>query len=334
MRKLVTIQKVREIFPIEGADAIEAIKILGWIVVVKKGEFKVGENVVYAEIDSMFPKKPEFEFLEKVNYRIRTVRLRGQISQGICFPLSILPEGEYTEGQEVTDLIGIIKYEPPIPACLDGEIKGYFPSFMPKTDETRVQVLQDILTKYKGVKCYYTEKLDGTSSTFYLKDKEFGVCTRELDLMESERNTLWQIARSHDIENKLKKLGIGNIAIQGEVIGESIQGNKYGFGRNDRKLYLFNAFDINNYKYLDLKDLIEISNILRIPTVPILETDFKLIDDIDKLVDLSKGVSALNHKIKREGIVIRPIKEIIDTRIGRVSFKAINPEFLLKYKDE
>lgn len=334
MRKLVSIQKVKEIIPIEGAEAIEAIRVLGWVIVVKKGEFKVGEKVIYAEVDSVFPKKPEFEFLEKVNYRIKTIKLRGQVSQGICFPLSILPEGEYEEDQDVTELLGVIKYEPKIPDCLAGEVRGNFPGFLKKTDETRVQVLQNILTKYKGLRCYYTEKVDGTSSTFYLNDGVFGVCSRNLDLKENESNILWKVARENDLENKLRNLGLGNVAVQGEVISDGIQGNKYKLSPGERRLYLFNVFDIDNHRYLGYEDLIRVSKALNIPTAPILVIDFELIDNIDELVKLSVGFSVINPKVKREGIVIRPIEEIEDIRIGRLSFKAINPEFLLKYKDE
>lgn len=159
MRKLVSIQEIKDVKPIENADKIEVVKILGWAVVVKKGEFKVGDKVVYAEIDSLFPEKEEFEFLRDRGFRIRTIRLRGQVSQGICFPIDILPEGEYEIGDDVTEILGVTKYEPPIPACLSGRAKGTFPSFIEKTDETRVQVLQDRLTKFKGVKCVYSEKL-------------------------------------------------------------------------------------------------------------------------------------------------------------------------------
>lgn len=334
MRKLVTVQKIKEILPIEGADLIEVVKILGWSVVTKKGEFRVGDKVVYAEIDSLFPNKPEFQFLEKVNYRIKTIKLRGQISQGICFPLSILPPGDYSEGDEVTDVLGVTKYEPKVPACLEGKVKGSFPGFIPKTDETRVQTLQGLLTKYKGMKCYYSEKLDGSSSTFYLYDGEFGVCSRNIDILEDEDNVFWQIAKKYDIENKLRSLGLTNIAIQGEIIGDTIQKNKYKLKTNERKLYIFNVFDIEDSKYLHFNEMLDIAEALGIPTAPILDTDFELIDDIDKLVELSKGFSMLNPKIKREGIVIRPLKEIVDVRHGRLSFKAINPEFLLKYGDE
>jgi len=139
MRKLASIQRIKNLEPIAGADAIEKATVLGWQLVVKKGEFAIGDLCVYCEIDSRLPDRPEFEFLKARGMRIRTVRLRGQISQGICFPLSILPV--YTDVQEdtdVTELLDITKYEPPIPAQLAGVAKGLFPSFIPKTDETRV----------------------------------------------------------------------------------------------------------------------------------------------------------------------------------------------------
>src|SRR5205807_2092720 len=123
---------------IARADAIEKATVLGWELVVKKGEFQSGAPCVYCEIDSLMPDRPEFAFLKPRGMRIRTVRLRGQFSQGICFPLSILPEGtEAQEGMDVTELLGITKYEPPLPANLAGKVKGGFPGFLPKTDETR-----------------------------------------------------------------------------------------------------------------------------------------------------------------------------------------------------
>lgn len=332
MRRLVSIQKIRSIEPIAGADMIEMVRVLGWAVVVKKGEFKIGDKVVYAEIDSLFPKKPEFEFLKNCNYRIRTIRLRGQISQGICFPMSILPKGKYEDGQDVTELLGVKKYEPPIPMCLDGIMKGKFPVFLKKTDELRVQVLQNILNKYKGIECYISEKLEGSSSTFYLYNNDFGCCTKDLDILEDENNALWIIAKKNNIKEKLKKLNMGNIAIQGEIIGESIQRNIYGFSRNDRRLYIYKIFDIDKYRYYDYKEVVEISKKLDIPTVPILDDKFLLIDNIDQLVELSKGNSAINPKVKREGIVVTAKKDYGDIEYQRLSFKVINPEYLIKHK--
>lgn len=336
MRKLASIQKIKALEPIENADAIEKATVLGWQLVVKKGEFSVGDLCVYCEIDSLMPDKPEFEFLKPRGMRIKTVRLRGQISQGIAFPLSILPPiEEVIEDMDVTDVLGITKYDPPIPACLAGKVKGKFPSFIPKTDETRVQVLQHVLDKYTGEQCYVTEKIDGSSATYYLKDGEFGVCSRKLDLLEDENNSFWKIARQLNIEEKLRSLEM-NIAIQGELMGEGIQGNKLKL--KGQTVFFFNAFDIDKFEYLDFEAFKSLMNILELQTVPIIDACACLHNDIEALVASATRKSLLNETVWAEGIVIRPLKEKIDSQLscedfinGRVSFKVINPEFLLKY---
>jgi RNA ligase (TIGR02306 family) len=346
-RKLATIQKIKELNPIPKADSIEVASILGWKVVVRKGEFKVGDLVVYCEIDSVLPEKPEFEFLRDKKFRIRTVRLRGQISQGIAFPLDLVKGGmgwimlgELVEGLDVTDFLGITQYIPQIPANISGEVKGVFPHFIPKTDETRVQLLQDVLTRHKGTRCYVTEKCDGCSVTYFYKDGEFGVCSRNLELRETEDNLFWKMARKLKIEEKLKDLyekDTINWAIQGELIGLGIQKNNLRIPEN--KVLFFNVFNIDKFEYLNFKEFYEFISLNDLECVSIIETDYELEDNIDKLIEKSKGFSMLNPKIYREGIVIRPLKELIDLQMssefnnGRVSFKAINPEYLLKYEE-
>ncbi len=327
MRHLATIQRIKALEPIEGADAILKASVLGWQLVVKKGEFAVGDLCVYCEIDSLMPERPEFEFLQARGMRVRTIRLRGQVSQGICFPLSILPQGtEITEGADVTEMLGIIKYEAPIPASLAGVAKGGFPSFIPKTDETRIQVLQELLDKYQGEPCFITEKLDGSSVTYYLRGGEFGVCSRNLELLETPDNTLWKVARELDIENKLRATG-QNLALQGELIGEGVQGNKYRL--RGQQVFFFNVFNIDQYKYLDFAEWLRFTKELDLSPVPVLHDQFPLPNSIPELVQLSAGRSAL-FDVHREGIVIRPLTERQDM-IGRVSFKAISPDFLLKF---
>lgn len=334
MRKLASIQKIKALNPIENADAIETASVLGWQLVVKKGEFQVGDLAVYCEIDSLMPDVPMFEFLKPRGMRIKTVRLRGQISQGICFPLSILPpDFEIVEDADCTAALGIIKYEPPMPACLSGIAKGKFPSFIPKTDETRVQVLQALLDKYKGEKCFITEKLDGSSATYFVKDGEFGVASRNLELLEDVENSFWKVAREMDIENKLRSLG-GNIALQGELMGEGIQGNKLKF--KGQKVFFFNAFDIDKYAYLSFDSFLALMQKMDLPIVPILSTNYILENDIDTIVKMASIKSSLRPESWAEGIIIRPLQEKIDIsdehlHQGRISFKAINPEFLLKY---
>jgi RNA ligase (TIGR02306 family) len=328
MRKLASIQRIKELENIENADAIEKAYVLGWQLVVKKGEFKVGDLCVYCEIDCLMPERPEFEFLKPRKMRIRTVKLRGQISQGICFPLSILPTGiEIKEGLDVTELLEITKYEAPIPACLEGKVKGRIPSFIPKTDETRVQILQDLLDEFQGTKCYITEKLDGSSATYFIKDQQFGVCSRNLELIESEENSFWKVARELDIKNKLLSLN-GNYAIQGELVGEGIQKNTLKL--RGQTVFFYNLFDIDNHRYVKYSEFIDRINFMKLSTVPIVNDDYILRNDINELVELSVGKSLINKNGWREGIVIRSLEEKF-FKSDRLSFKAVNPRFLLKY---
>ena len=342
-RKLATIRQIDNIQPIEGADMIELATVGGWKVVVAKDvNHKVGDLVVYCEIDSFLPIEPEFEFLRKSSYkkmadgtegfRLKTIKLRGQVSQGLILPLKDAYEVfkrntpnmdmDWFEGLEVTEMLNIVKYEPPVPAQLSGQVKGMFPSFLKKTDEERVQNLVKEFPIYKLAKFYVTEKLDGSSVTYYVKDGVFGVCSRNLDLVESEGNSMWKFAITSGLKERLLALD-RNIAVQGEIIGEGIQGNPYKIiGQTVR---LFNGFDIDKYEYLSLDDLLKLSKWLEVKTVPILDLEFRLPDTIDELLSYADSKSVLNEKFDREGVVIR-------SHDRKISFKAISNKFLLNEK--
>lgn len=331
MRNLATIQKISNIQPIPNADSIEVATILGWKVVVKKGEFNIGDLVVYCEIDSLLPEKPEFEFLRKDKFRIRTVQLRGQVSQGICFPLSILSNmfdvNELKPGLNVTDVLGIVKYEPPIPTELAGEVVGAIPSFIQITDEDRIQILPEIPQKYSGEKFIASEKLDGSSTTYYYNNGHFGVCGRNWEFLESKTNSMWRFARKHDLENKLKYLNL-NIALQGEIIGEGIQKNKYKI--EGHTVRIFRIFDIDKYKYFTYEESVDIVNQLGIEMVPIIDWNYKLPDNVDEILEYANGKSLINPNVYREGVVFVKYGENYN---GRLSFKAISNLFLLKNKE-
>lgn len=349
-RKLASIQKVKNLFPIPDADKIEVAEILGWKVVVKKGEYNVGDLICYVEIDSVLPQKPEFEFLRDRHFRIKTVKLRKQVSQGIVFPLSILPaksdhvqvsEHEWNamphmwqEDEDVTEVLGIKKYEPDVPAQLAGTIKGSFPSFLHKTDETRIQSIPQILENFKDTEMYVTEKLDGSSMTVYLRGMdiggEFGVCSRNLDIKESAENAYWKTARALDLETKMRTLG-KNICLQGELVGPGVQKNKYAL--SELAFYIFNIFDIDTQKYYDFEDFLEVVATLGLKCVPVVHANLKLTHTVDELVKMADNVSVLNPNVKREGLVFRSRVEKDEPirGLGRFSFKVINPEFLLKY---
>lgn len=333
-RKLASIQVIRDIRPIEEADAIELAIINDWQVVVAKSVgHQIGDHVVYCEIDSFLPIREEFEFLRKSSYkkmddqegfRLKTIKLRGQISQGLIVPISIFGDFGWTayEGLDVTERLGIIKYEPPIPAELAGKVKGNFPSFIPKTDEERIQNLTDKYETWKTQPFYVTEKLDGSSATYYFRDGEFGVCSRNLDLEETEGNTFWKIARELKIEEWLGTQPI-NYAIQGELIGEGIQGNPYKI--KGQTVRFFNAFNIDKYEYLSLEEFESLISSIKLETVPILNRSFQLPNTIEELLQYADKKSELNSGFDREGVVIRSIDR-------KISFKVISNKFLLNEK--
>jgi len=353
MRKLASIQKVNAVEPIPNADAIERIRVLGWWVVSKKGEHQAGDKIVYCEIDSLLPERPEFEFLRAssfkpaqsdaagktvlpAGFRIKTVKLRGQVSQGICFPLAILPPDSPTdEGADVTNLLGVLKWEPPIPIGMGGKVKGSFPGFLPKTDETRVQVLESVIARHRGKTFYVTEKLDGTSFTAFVRQREFGICSRNLWMDESdESNVLVRVARGLKLEDKLREAAANlghDVAIQAEVLGPGIQKNKYGLKAVG--LRVFNVLNVDTFKLLDHATMQKVLDSFGMESVPQLGT-IVLDHTVDQLVAYSEGTSVLNPQIQREGVVLRPLVEEYDEDIGgRLSFKAINPKFLLKYDE-
>jgi len=337
-RKLASVRKISDLRQIEGADNIELAIVDGWQVVVAKNvEHKVGDFIVYCEIDSFLPIKEEFEFLRKSSYRksseaegfrLRTAKMMGQISQGLILPISVLgSEISLEEGMDVTEILGIVKYETPISAELSGLAKGMFPSFISKTDEIRAQNIPNEYKTYieSNGNFYITEKLDGSSATFYINNGEFGVCSRNLELLETEGNTFWKVARELDLENKMRAKN-KNFAIQGELIGEGIQGNPYKI--KGHTVMFFTAFDIDAHKRFNYAEFAMFMARNELEVVPLLSiragTD--LPKTIDELLKFAEGKSSLNEKTEREGIVIRTSDNVI-------SFKAISNKFLLKDKN-
>lgn len=335
MRKLASIQKISAKTPIEGADLIELVKINNWHVVVAKAEnYQIDDEVIYFEIDSFLPIQDEFEFLRKNCYkklsddsegfRLRTIKLRGQYSQGLVLHKHKFQECKNAKiGDDVTEILKVTKYEPPIPASLEGLAKGLFPFFIRKTDEERVQNLSDSYQDLQKHIYYVTEKIDGTSATFYLKENEFGVCSRGLELIETPENTFWKIARQFKLEDVLKSIG-KNIALQGEIFGEGIQSNKYKI--KGQSICFFSLFNIDNYNYCSMSELMDLCNTFQLPIVPIIDNSFTLPETIEELLNFANGKSVLNEQTKREGIVLRTLD-------SKISFKTISNEFLLKYEE-
>jgi len=346
IRKLARIEKLSKIEPVnpatcltpEEADTYCLGHVLGWIVLVKKGQFSEGDLVVFAEIDSVFPENEKYEFLKPTDYRVKTYRRFGAYIQGVVFPLTILkdlPSSDaitMTEGTEVTAVLGIKKFDP------ESRVEpksGDFPEFLKKTEEQRVQTLPWLVEKCKDVAFYVTEKLDGESATFFLNNGIYGVCSRNKEVTGSG-NKLVQTGKELGLEEKLRKFGM-DIALQGEIIGEGIAENKYKI--KGKTIRFYNVFDIGSQKYYDLEDFEKfIIDHLGLETVPILDRNYRLPETFEDLLAAADGISVLNDKQNREGIVVRPLKETSlpkqfdDDEDQRFSFKVISNKFLLKHE--
>jgi RNA ligase (TIGR02306 family) len=350
-RKMAVVKRIDAIDPIPDADAIEVATVGGWKVVIKKGDFQAGQLAVYCEIDSWIPteiapylsKGPvprEYEGIK--GERLRTVKLRGQVSQGLLLPVSVAVEkfedSKYDEGQElsefflpgtdVSEMLGIVKYDPPMPASMAGDAKGYFPPFLPKTDQERIQNLTDELAFWqeRDFTWEVTEKLDGSSMTVYLNEDLFGVCSRNLELKMNPDNTLWKVAIREKLEEKLRTAG-GNYALQGELIGEGIQGNKYK--AKGQQFYIFDIYWIDKRRYLTPFERKAFITARGMAHVPVFQSNFKLtgltIADLLKKAE-AKSVMGVMPSPEQEGLVFK-------CNECEASFKAISNKFLLKNGD-
>jgi len=307
MRQMATIRKIDEVRPIEGADAIECCVVGGWQVVTRLGEFKVGDLAVYCEIDSWIPtalasflsKGKEPRVYEGIaGERLRTVKLRGQLSQGLLLNLDdVIPETHsFDEGADVSEYLGIIKFEAPIPACLGGQIIGAFPGWIPKTDQERIQNLTVEFEEWKtkGLTFEVTEKLDGSSMTVFMCEGEFGICSRNWELRETEGNTLWSIARRHNLE---KVLGGRHLALQGEVIGEGIQGNMYK-GRG-QEFYIFDIYNIDTKRYMTPVERTAFVTEHNLKHVPVFKKAHVLTETVAELLAGADGHSRSTHSFNQ-----------------------------------
>lgn len=356
MRQLVKLAKIDKITAIPDAEFIEVSHVGGWAVVTKKGEFKAGDTAVYFEIDSFLPEgRSSWQFLVDKSSReyggqrghvLRTVKFRGQVSQGLLLPVDSFPElQDVSPDADVAQLLGVIKYEKPIPACLAGEVRGVFPSRVPKTDQERVQNLAQKLEKWveDGIEWEVTEKLEGSSCTAGIIDGEFRVCSRNLDLRETSGNTFWQVVRACGVEERLRRhFPNRELALQGELVGPGVEGNIYKLTK--AAYYVYDVFDVQLGRYLAPTERMEILATLNdnpqwhtlskaeqdkacstwaIKAVPALgQMPLPAQETMAALLALADGHSAL-YKTAREGVVFKAVQ-------GGASFKAISNKYLLK----
>ena len=341
-RKLASINLIDSLKPIPGADFIELAVIKGWQCVVKKGEFQAGDLCVYFEIDSLLPEIPAFEFLRKsvkvktmplegkeyTGFRLRTMRFKGELSQGLCLPLSVFPElTDVHLGDDVTEILNIMKYEPPAVSGGHFVSIGLFPSFVSKTDEERIQNIPEILEHLQSKQVVMTEKIDGASATYYLDPETDALhcCSRNLDIADGD-NIYWNASRIYPIETALRELktqhGKG-FAIQGELTGPNIQANPYK--QNRLRFFVFNVFDMDTRRnvFSPFKNFPMLGSL---ESVPVVYQGIYQGQTVSELLETAKGKSQLAEVI-REGLVIR-----LDEGDRWLSFKVVNNDFLLNEK--
>jgi RNA ligase (TIGR02306 family) len=351
MRKLVTIRKVLDIQPIKDADRIELLSVGGWKVIAQKGLYKVNDLVLYCEVDTFLPVSPEFEFLRKSSYkrlpdgtegfRIKTMKMKNVVSQGLVLPLSDYPDEDFSDTKkDYSELLGATKYEEPIPSQLSGEIFGSFPTYIiPKTDQERIQNLSDEIEYLSSLEYEISEKIDGCSTSYYLYNDHFGICSRNLELKPKDNLAQQEINVKYKIEEQLKSCG-KNIAIQGELIGPGIQGNPYKLNQKD--FYVFDIYDIDNQRYFTSEERLELIKSFNMKHVPILNHKANMISPlipmscdseeltktqidfiIQDLLLISEGESTITSGVIREGLVWKSVD-------GNKSFKTISNKYLLK----
>ncbi len=383
--RMAHIEEVVSVGPIAGADNIEVVGVLGWQCVAKKGDFKVGDKCVYIEIDSICPPTEMFQFLEPRKFRVKTIKLRKQISQGLALPideavLALLKKDLHSlkVGDDVTEAMNIDKFQSksdlegtrtvnglkskmwPITQFLyrfawfrwlyrivyPKRTKG-FPSWIKKSDEDRIQ---NNPTRYLGITdpVYRTEKLDGQSATYFVQKTkglfgifgklDFGICSRNLRVGLFSNGSWPEVYKRLQFKDKLEVLyqhyvNLGfdcyGVMFQGEIIGPTIQKNKYH--RTENEFYMFSAAWLDSKgktTYFTMQEMVKIAKMLGLNTVPILDPEYKILPTLEEMLKMAEAKSVISKlPVEREGVVIRTHNQL-------VSFKVISNKFLLKYADE
>jgi RNA ligase (TIGR02306 family) len=349
MRKLATIRKISNIISIPDADKICTYVVDGWTIVDNVGKYQIDELVIMIEIDSWIPtelapflskgKEPR-EYNGVKGEKLRTIRLRKQLSQGLILPLKVLIKSHgkdsfsstvpYVEDNDVTEFLGIQKWEAPINAQLAGLVRGNFPSLVPKTDQERIQNLKNELDQWTNNENFtweISEKLEGSSCTMYIDDEgEFHVCSRNLDLKKDENNSFWKVAIDNKIEQKMKDAGLMGYALQGELVGAGIQGNIYEM--QDQRFYVYDIYDTHKGEFIKPLYVRVLCQEMGINHVPIMDVAFVIDKTMSQMLDFADGQSVMGLiGCLREGLVFKC------NEYGGPSFKVISNKYLLGVKD-
>ncbi len=342
-RKLASVQRIWKIEPIEGADKVELAHILGWQCVVGKGQFKPMDLAIYFEIDSFLPVREEFEFLRKSSFKksdilgegfkLRTITLRKQLSQGLIMPLSAFPEipADVESGTDLTELLGVRKWIIEERATSDGNIIGTLPGSIPHTDETRVQAMPELIRQFAGKEYYISTKLDGTSCSIGIDENGFHVTGHNYEYKNDDSSDFYKFVNKCGyqarLEDYLKRMGWNSIVLQGEFCAPGIQKNRLRLKKPEWFVFTI----IIDGKRVDGKAMMLICDVLGIPHVPIEEFGNDLpskYPTVEALLNRADG--NYENAGKKEGIVIRTVEpEYCQMIGGYLSMKVVSNKYLL-----
>lgn len=353
---LASVQKITGLIPIDGADMIEIAIVLGWQVVVKKDEYKVGDLCAYIQIDTVVPDLPEYEFLRERKFRVRTIKLRKQISQGLIVPLPVIKSCKWSEADDLTDILGVKKYDKP-----DNNPERYEKPRMPKkwykkywylfkynflykafprlqrlsrspfpkhlvsvTDEERIQNMPQVLTQYVGKRFVVSYKLDGSSITIIhskvMGKSKFRICSRRFELHD-KKNDWYNVFTNTRFDLEILKLvryyQTNDIIVQGEAIGK-FNGNHHNLAAE--QIRVFNIYVQG--KRIRQDELHTVCTMWNIPHCPV----YKYLDlnhTLPEILKESEIKDLINPAADVEGLVWRCVED-------NMSFKVINNKYLLK----
>ena len=347
MRKLASIQRIWKIEPIEGADRIELAFVLGWQCVVNKGQFKPMDPAVYFEIDSFLPIREEFEFMRSSSYRktdimgegfrLKTMKFRGKVSQGLLLPVNVFPEidGIPEIGTDVTEIIGVKKWEIEERVTTGGTVIGNLPFDVPHTDETRVQAEPELINDFAGLVYYITTKMDGSSHSVAYDDNGFHVTGHNYEYKDDGKSAFYELVKERSIESKVRDFCKDNdikiLTIQGELCAPGIQKNRLKLIKPE--WYVFTIRE--NGKRVSLRCMQEICEKLGLIMVPVEEIGTDLpskYPTVDALLERADG--EYPNGGRKEGIVIRPTEPVFCERISaELSMKVVSNKYLIKNEE-
>lgn len=344
MRKLASVQRIWKLEPIEGADRIELAHVLGWQCVVNKGQFQPMDAAVYFEIDSFLPVRPEFEFMRASSYRntdimgegfrLRTLRFRGQISQGLLLPLSRFPEipDDTAIGTDVTEQLGVRKWEIEERATTGGTVVGTLPYDIPHTDETRVQEKPELIQAFAGLEYYISTKMDGSSHSVGIDESGFHVTGHNYEYKDDGSSAFYTLVNARGYKEKmeayLKEHGLKTLTVQGEFCAPGIQRNRLRLSRPE--WYVFTIRE--DGKRVGLSRMLQVCEALGMEHVPTEEVGADLpvrYPTVESLLERAEG--DYPNGGKKEGIVIRPTEPVFCPLISAsLSMKVVSNKYLLK----